>query len=260
MRKYLSFDIEIACTKLEKDSDWDEHRPLGITCIALAWGDQTRTYAAPGDRMDPSQVDEVVANLRTATERGYAITAWNGLSFDLRTLAEECSEENAAWLKRIAMSEHFVDPMFHFLCEKGWPCGVQSACEGIGLSKTDGMSGALAPLLWDAKWVPDNDRNVRLGPDGLRSPVQLAEDRQRVVDYCENDAVVQLQVTERAERDGTFRWVTKAGKARKMALREWRDTKTCLLFEQPDTSWMDDPGKWARERFYAWTGFEAGVF
>lgn len=236
MPRYLSFDLEIAALIPEGCTDWDSLGPLGITCGAAAWRDgdeiKTRTWAAQADRMAPKEVDAMVNSLMVdITFNRLQLLTWNGLSFDMKMLHNE-GDQTKDLTRSLAMSELHIDPCFHIVCQLGWPVGLKAAAKGMGVAgKLDGMTGAEAPQRW---------------ADG---------ERQLVIDYCEQDARAQLEVTEAADREAAFSWYTKRGegKQRTMDLIDgWLPVPQALELREPDTSWMTEPDLWARRRFYEW--------
>jgi hypothetical protein len=152
MTKFLAFDIEIAKELPEGETDWKAHRPLGITCGAAAAADGLWNWYAHDDQgkftdqMTGEQCRQMLNDLSYLVDKcGYTLTTWNGLGFDFDVLAEESGAHEAC--KRLALDH--IDMMFHFFCEKGYPLGLDAAAKGMGLpGKPDGMSGALAPVLW----------------------------------------------------------------------------------------------------------------
>jgi hypothetical protein len=77
MTKYLAFDIEIAQTIPEGETDWMAHRPLGITCAAAASSDGGlwNWYAREPDlrftnKMWKNSVQMMVKNLLRQVEAG----------------------------------------------------------------------------------------------------------------------------------------------------------------------------------------------
>ncbi len=238
-RRYLSWDIEIAKVPSEGCADWKSERPLGITCVGLATNVDgeiiTKVERATGDKMPPDQVDQICETLLRAAANGYTITGWNTLAFDFDILAEECGAAMRPRIKELALSDDHVDPMFHFLCLKGYGVGLAAVWKGLGIEgKLDGMSGAEAPKLWK-----------RNGPG----------DRDKVCAYVAQDARIQLEAVLAVERRGHFAWYTKRGEGKKTTLRwyRWKSVPDALEIEEPDLSWMKDGAEqWKRERFYDW--------
>jgi hypothetical protein len=119
--------------------------------------------------------------------------------------------------------------MFHLFCEKGFPLGLNKAARGMGLSgKTEGMNGALSPVLW-------------------------AEGRyQEVMDYVAQDARTTLEVFQAAQKHGYLSWISRKGRQLLWQPRggRWLTVREAMGLPLPDTSWMDDP--WTREKFTGW--------
>jgi hypothetical protein len=160
-------------------------------------------------------------------DEGYTIVTWNGLGFDFDVLAEESGMYEQC--KELALNH--IDMMFHFLCSKGYPVGLDAVAKGLGFGgKMAGISGAQAPHLW-------------------ASPSLIH--RLRVLRYVHQDAVSTLEIYERSLELGRIDWITKKGKISSCWLPNgWKTVKECLDMPLPDTSWMDNPMK--REDFYSW--------
>jgi len=221
-RKYLAFDIETAKTT-EDGTDWRSCRPLGISCAAtlLADSNELRLWhggkdrKCPADRMSPQDARELVEYLVTHAENGYTIVTWNGLGFDFDILAEESGILEQC--KSLAKSH--VDMMFHALCQLGHGVGLDAAAKGIGLAgKTEGMSGAVAPVLW------------------------AEGHREEVLQYVAQDVRTTLDLATTCEASGVMRWIARSGKMRSMALAKgWLTVEAAGKLPEPDTSWMSDP-------------------
>lgn len=228
--KYVGFDIETAAIVPEGESIRD-HRPLGVTCAGFDTADADHglptTIGAAGARMTPAEIRKVVETLEAYVEAGYTIATWNGLAFDFDVLAEEAEPDVAQRIAELATGDSHVDVMFHFLCTKGFRCGLAKALEGMGLEgKTEGVSGALAPQLW---------------ADGERSTV---------LEYVHQDARIQRLLTEKVDAEGRLYWITGKGKRSHAVLGVPRSPKRALLIPEPDVGWMDNPPK--REWSYWW--------
>jgi hypothetical protein len=235
-RKYLAFDIEIAHELPEGESDWKAHRPLGITCAATLAGDTNELLLwhgladdnRPADRMNRSDMVQLVEHLLTKARDGYTILTWNGLGFDFDILAEESGM--LAECKQLAFEMDHVDMMFHVFCQLGYPVGLDRAAKGMGLAgKPEGMNGALAPYLW------------------------AAGKHQQVLDYVAQDVRTTLELAHASEERGHLRWITRRGSGKTMALPSgWLTVRKALTLPEPDTSWMSNP--WPRSKFTGWMG------
>jgi hypothetical protein len=231
-RKYLAFDIETAKVLPENEPDWNSHRPLRISCAAtlLADSDELVLWHGgadrkfPADRMSQQEAAALVEYLVAQAENGYTIVTWNGMGFDFDILAEESGM--LAECKRLAV-EH-VDMMFHVLCRLGYGVKLDAAAKGMGLAgKTEGMNGAVAPVLWT---------------EGKR---------EEVLQYVAQDVRTTMDVATVCEACGAMRWFARSGKLRSMALTKgWLTVEAAVRLPLPNTSWMDDP--WPREKFTGW--------
>lgn len=216
------------------NTDWKRFSPLGITCAAAAssdgglwnwWAHDGRGQFTPD--MNSEQCFHMVSYLAGLVDDGYVITTWNGLSFDFDILTQEsgCVET----CRRLALNH--VDLMFHFLCSKGFGLGLDTASKGMGLpGKPEGMDGAIAPQLW---------KNGEY---------------HRVLDYVSWDAKNTLGVAEAVDRAGRLNWTAQSGRRNTWYCPKWLSVKEAMTIPEPDTSWMENPEKWERSRFYEWTG------
>jgi len=237
MNKIIAFDLEIV-KSIPDGAEWRDIRPLGISCAAgllnneplsrLWFHKDEQTEEPLSGGMSQQYLQLLVQDLLFWTrEGGYNIVTWNGLSFDFDVLAEESGMYDEC--KELAMNH--IDMMFHFLCVKGFPVGLDATAKGLGLGgKMEGMTGALAPELW----ASDN-----------------LSDRLKVLRYVHQDSLSTLEVYERATQLDSVNWITKKGKYAHMPLYGgFKTVKECLDIPLPDTSWMDKP--LAREDFYSW--------
>lgn len=229
--KYIAFDLEIARELPEGETDWKQHRPLGITCAATFSEDDKHPQPfyslAPNSyapQMRKDDLYELVKYLEYKVERGYTIVTWNGLAFDFDVLAEESGLY--AQCAKLAMSH--VDMMFHIFCLRGHYLGLDKAAKGLGLSgKTEGMNRAKAPQMW------------------------AAGQQRQVLDYVSQDVRTTLQVAQEVERLGMVmvQW-TIARVVNTIDIDQWLTVADAQRLPLPDTSWMTNPV--SRDRFTAW--------
>jgi hypothetical protein len=232
MRRFLAFDIETAKLLPAVVDDLLAYRPLGIACAAAAASDVPQPLVwhgrdasgHPSARMTSQEAAQLVADLTRLTSQGYTLLTWNGLGFDLDILAEESGQAQAC--ARLAASH--VDMLFHALCALGHRISLQKAAEGMGLAgKKAGVSGAEAPAMW------------------------AAGRHQEVLDYCQQDVRVTLQLAEACERAHQLAWITQRGSRKHMPLFQgWLTVREAAALPLPDTSWMSDPP--SRDRYLGW--------
>jgi hypothetical protein len=232
MKRFLAFDIETAKILPEAVDDILAHRPLGVTCAAasaddlpqpLVWHGRDES-GSPSGRMSREEAARLVADLAELTSRGYTLLTWNGLGFDLDVLAEESGESKACAL----LAASHVDMLFQAVCCLGHRISLQKAAEGMHLAgKKAGVSGALAPAMWAAG--------------------RHAE----VIEYCQQDVRLTLQLAQACERARQLAWVTQRGSLKQMPLRNgWLTVREAGALPLPDTSWMSDPP--SRDRYLRW--------
>jgi len=236
MLKYCAFDLEIAKPIPADCTDWHAILPLGITCAAtMCYGDPEplRWYHKDEHRMPlegPMTVDEVsdmLDFLVMANRMGLTPLTWNGLGFDFDILGEESGRKEEC----AALALTHVDMMFQFFCTKGYPLALDTAAKSLGLQgKTEGMSGSLAPFMWE----------------------KSLDDRLKVLEYVGQDARTTLEVAEKAEQLQEIAWISKKGKMQRFNFERWLTVQECLeTIAEPDQSWMTNPMR--RSDFTAWT-------
>jgi len=231
-RKYLALDIETVKLVPAGVSDWKLYRPLGIACAATIATEQGcprvwcggRNHERPAKRMKCDEVRKLVRYLQEAVKNGHTIVTWNGVGFDFDVLAEESGLVE----KCKQLARNHVDMMFHAFCQLGYGISLGAAAKGMGLAgKAGGMTGIDAPRLW-------------------------AEDKQKqVFRYVAQDARTILALAERCESEHSFRWVTRSGRKRRLALpKGWLSVVLAQKLPEPITFWMTTP--WSRQKFTAW--------
>ena len=230
--KYLAFDLEITKQISGDFNQWKNHRPLGISCAGLLFdGQEPRLWyskdaqGAIQPQMNKTDLGDLLKTMREAVEDGWTIVSWNGLGFDFDVLAEESGE----WEMCRELVLNHVDMMFHFLCIKGFPLGLDKAAHGLGLGgKMEGVSGADAPRLW-AEGEFDT-----------------------VLAYLAQDVVTTLEVAKTVDRLGSLTWISQRGSYQRVPFPSgWLPVQEALKLPLPDTSWMSRP--LSREDSYRWT-------
>ena len=121
-----------------------------------------------------------------------------------------------------------IDMMFHVYCLKGFPIGLDSVAQGMGLQgKPPGMHGALAPSLW------------------------AEGEKQKVLDYVAQDVRTTLEIMHAVEINRRLTWVARSGRYQRLPMPGgWQTVRQALDLPEPDTSWMSNP--LPRERFTSW--------
>lgn len=230
MTRFLAWDIEISKVLPEGTTDWQAHMPLGISCMATYAQDESgpKVWFGSGDDGPPPAMSKddlvrFVAYLQAMVADGYNIVTWNGLSFDWHQLAVESGLH--AECVELALSH--VDMMFQFHCVKGFPVSLDATCRGLGLpSKTDGVSGEMAPILW-----------------------QRGE-YETVLQYVAQDVNCTLAVALAVEQRRELRWITQKGRLNGIPIPCLLTVREALSLPLPNTDWMDSPIP--RSRFVGW--------
>lgn len=95
--KYLSFDLEIV-NEIPNGENWQDHRPLGISCAALLKSDSNVSmvfyHSEDGETpaagaMTPEELYDLVYMMLQGMSNDYVPLTWNGLQFAFPVLAEE---------------------------------------------------------------------------------------------------------------------------------------------------------------------------
>lgn len=228
MKDWVGFDIEIA--KELTGTDWAGQRPFGITCAALFGSNGFwRVYWAGKDegrykpKMSKEEVSALVDDLLALVFcEGTDLVTWNGLHFEFSVLAEEGGDYPAC----TALAKAHYDPMFQFYREHGYPVGLDTVAKSMGLpGKPEGMSGALAPVLW------------------ITEP-------ERVVEYVIQDAKTTSQLATELDSKKYLRWTSKTGNAKSVPFPGLLTVADSLRLPDPDQGWMTT--KIPLEHFTGW--------
>jgi len=231
----VAFDIETAnLIDLAPGQDLDSAGPLDISCAAAVTDSGALRHwymkdpsGAPHGTLDASTARELLAWLREQQLSGAKVCAWNGLSFDLRWIAHAAGDRKLA--AEVALD--LYDPMFQFLCQRGFPIGLASVGEALGIGEKKLMSGADAPREW------------------------AQGDRRKVLDYVAGDCRITEAIVARIEELREVRWKTKKGTTSRESIPRLLKVRECLALPLPDTSWMSEPIP--RSKFHAWLELQA---
>jgi len=230
-RRYVAFDLETWKVTPEGE-DIRNHRPLGISCWAVAWVSAAggiNTVSGCGINMPTpaamrrADCRELVDRLQRLVMTGHTLLTHNGVGFDFDILAEESGAHSEC--AELAMNS--VDMCLQIHCTKGYPVGLESIAKGLGLQgKTEGMNGALAPQMW-AEGKHDE-----------------------VLAYVAQDVRCTLEVALAVEARGGLSWIAKSGRTNHLAIPRWLTVFEAMQLPEPDTSWMSNPIP--RGRFVEW--------
>ncbi len=231
MTRRLSFDIEIADEfELKPGEDLAKYAPFHISVAAtVESGGSTRLWhstqpgGAPAVEMTAADARELLAFLSDAQQEGWQLFAWNGLSFDLRWIGYNAGDMRAA--AKVALG--LYDPMFQFFNQRGFPVGLASVGQAMGIQQTKLMNAADAPREW------------RKG------------NYQRVMDYVVGDCQITNQIIEAIAQRGAVMWRTKAGSMNSEPMRRFKTVAEVLRDPEPDQSWMKGRGM-GRHHFIEW--------
>ena len=251
--KMCGFDLEIA-KDLPEDGNVDWSVPLGVTCAGLAT-DLVQSWVAPdmeGEGYAPriADISKLVDELVQYQRRGFHIVTWNGMGFDFRVMAQDAKGDDPLYDRICDLAWNHIDVAFQMRVEKGYMIGLDTAAKGLRVQgKTEGMSGAFAPVMW------------RQGFD----------EQAKVLLYVRQDAAATLAVCEALTRDRVLYWTTKKGSITKSpwfpmfmgadgpnpGLDEPRRLPTVKEVTRhctpADTGWMSFKPT-PLEEYYGWTG------
>jgi hypothetical protein len=263
---FVAFDLEIA-------RPFESGRPYGVSCAAtltsagelLLWhGAEKAPGATLPAQMNPREVQDMVGYLLEQHALGHTVVTFNGAGFDLDVLAEECL--NDLWAMDVAkLAVEHVDIGFLMLAQMGYMTRLVKLSEGLGVgTKTEGMHGDLAPILWNGwpdGWYEDEEHaEIREGIKALDFPG--APGRRSAQDLCleyvAQDARITADTYTGLIEQGHVYWTTQKGTRSRYP---WRpETKpgrlltvneSCAL-PLPDTSWMSGGPRQTREGALAW--------
>ena len=244
--KIAAFDLEIAKILPEDETDWHQHRPLGITCAAVCrmGGEESPVFdmfATGNGRMPVDEVRDLVRSLQAVVKMGYTLVTWNGAAFDFQVLADE----SGMWLECAELALNHVDLMYNVVCVKGHYLGLSAASSGCGVvpklktvtlkdgSTLEDMNGAKAPELWSA-----GERNA-------------------VLTYLERDVLTTAQLAAFVRDTGFIRWISRKGRKNIARVKLTPVTEALENIPYPNTGWMSDPPD--RREMIAWALETVGV-
>jgi hypothetical protein len=229
--KHLSFDIEISDVfDLQPGEDLLDHAPFSIAVAATveAGGNSRLWYTdgadgKPAAALDQSKARELLAFLLEAQQEGWRLFAWNGLGFDLRWIGHNAGDMETA--ARVALD--LYDPMFQFFNQRGFPIGLATVAEAMGVRQTKLMDSADAPREWKSG------------------------NYQRVMDYVVGDCQITNQIIEAIARQGCVSWRTRKGTLSSEPMPRFKTVAEVLREPEPDQSWMMGSGL-RRSKFTEW--------
>jgi len=199
INKYAPFDVAVAATQIDGGEQrlWYSKGPDG----------RPLTNLEPGDaRALPCYLDQMQRD-------GYAVCAWNGLSFDLRWLGRAAGD--VATASRVARA--LFDPMYQFFKIKGFPVGLAAVAEGLRLPQKKSMAAADAPSEWQAGRF------------------------ERVFEYVLGDVRMTKAIVAAVARQRPIAWVTQPGQRNPIPLARLKSVADCMADPMPDQSWMTRP-------------------
>ena len=141
---------------------------------------------------------------------GYALVAWNGLSFDLRWIGHVAGDLP----KAAGIGAKMYDPMFQFFKLKGFPIGLAAVLRGMGIATKKLMNGADAPVQW------------------------RAGNHDAVCEYVMGDARMTVEIAAAISGKRQIAWVTQKGTRSSVPLPCLRNVEDCMSDPMPDQSWM----------------------
>ena len=228
--RLLSFDIEISDVfTLGPGEDMERYAPFHISVAATAIPNgEERHWLSLDEAGRPSlhltwqRAHELLEYLEEKIDEGFALCAWNGLHFDMKWIGHHAGD--MALAARIALE--IYDPMFQFFNDQGYPVGLASVAEGLGIAQTKAMNSADAPREW------------RAGNYGA------------VKEYVLGDCQMTNQVVQAIRDSGRIRWVNRSGERKSKPMQRLMTVEQVIAAPGPDQSWMDRP--LAKAAFHRW--------
>lgn len=206
------------------------------TCAAIAVeGMHTITFhSGDGIPMNEVTLMELLDQLSELHKAGYTITTWNGVGFDFKVLHGMLKGHPSLQKAVVHLAKQHVDLMYFIFCCMGYPCSQKNALAGTNLQgkvsvvvlkdgSTTEISGAQAPMLWDAG------------------------ETAAVLEYLRGDVTTLLELAKAWRRKGVASWLTSKGskKILEMTINDGQEVpltvEYCSSLPLPDTSWMTNP-------------------
>jgi len=220
-KRLLSFDIEISdMFTLEPGEDMERYAPfhISVAATAIAGGEERHWLSlddagVPALNLTPQRAHELLEYLEEKLSEGLALCAWNGLHFDLKWIGHHAKD--MALAARIALK--IYDPMFQFFNDHGYPVGLASVAEGLGIAQTKLMNGADAPKEW------------------------RAGNFARVKEYVLGDCQMTSKIVQAIRDSGTIQWVNKKGDLKSKPMGSLMTVEDVIAAPGPDQSWMSRP-------------------
>lgn len=130
------------------------------------------------------------------TQTNARLLAWNGVGYDFRVIWMHCCRMNTdagnlAAEHMVTMALSSCDPMLNFTYQKGFPIKLAAVAELLPVPMHKTGEGVECERLWFAGGI---------------------EDRQGVIDYCENDVNMTCAVFMHIQNTGDIRWKTSKGR------------------------------------------------
>ena len=225
--QYVIFDLETE--NIPGPLNLDRRVPAITVGATLASDGDLRLWCERGPDAQPTgallsqeRAGELVSYLSEAQQAGQTVVTWNGAGFDFRVLAQASGLVDEC----IKLAWAHLDLMFWFHCRNGYSVGLNKAAQAVGSGKTEGMSGADAPRLWDAG------------------------EYQTVLDYVAQDVRALAAVHEGAARSNALRWINSRGRVSRAA-GPLLTVREAYKLPAADTSWMTR-APWPRTKFVGW--------
>ena len=258
----VSFDLESA-HEFHDDMDFKD---LGISCAAIyaVEFEQPILFAAQDmfgfkePEMSAENARDFAKELIRYASMGDTIVSFNGLHFDWKLLAAICDDSGLEKeLKHLAIYNH-IDYALNMVVDRGFIIGLNTAAHALGLSgKTKGMSGYLAPILWNPERELTEEELVEVKALGVEPGTKEA--RALCLRYVGQDAVTTTDVCRLLVEDKYLRWTSsRTGNLVKSPwypeIFEGRLLKVCEVMdrEQCPTPWWSGVNPFNTEEMLSW--------
>lgn len=232
--KFAAFDLEIA-KEIPENGKWQSVSPLGITCAAVAFSDNTEPIIWKGiPHLTQSECQKIVLRLKEIENSGYTIVTWNGCGFDFAVLAEEsglletCGE----------LALNHVDLMLIVTFTKGWFLSFQKALLGAGLKGK-------------RKSVTLSNGAILEQMDGKKAPKMWSDgEYEAVLSYLKDDVLQLINLVEVVRKIEEIRWKSTTNTTIFVKVPKIFTVLECFNIPQPDVTWMKSPP--TRKQFIEW--------
>jgi len=254
---------------LESSHEYHEDMPfadVGISCAALYAVEWESAISYPAQDIFGFREPEMSAEcaqgfakeLIRYASMGDTIVSFNGLHFDFPLLATVCNDTGIEKeLKHLAIYNH-IDIGLLMVVARGFMVSLNTAAHALGLSgKTEGMSGYLAPILWNPERTDFTEEELAdIEATGVTPGTKAAQNL--CLKYVIQDAITTADVYRLLVEDKYLRWTSsRTGRLVKSPwipeVFEGRLLKVCEVMDrtQLETKWFKN-NPFSKDEMLSW--------